>query len=85
MATQTTFVIEYGLSVGATEVINSSGKVIASALSSIDTDDISEGSNKYFSNTLARGAISLASGESNLSYNSTSGELSLSTVNGGTF
>tara|TARA_B100000085_G_scaffold253617_1_gene252168 strand:- start:740 stop:997 length:258 start_codon:yes stop_codon:yes gene_type:complete len=85
MATQTTFVIEYGLSVGATEVINSSGKVIASALSSIDTDDISEGSNKYFSNTLARSAISLASGESNLSYNSTSGELSLPTVNGGTF
>ena len=38
-----------------------------------------------FSNTLARSAISLASGESNLSYNSTSGELSLPTVNGGTF
>ena len=50
MATQTTFVIEYGLSVGATEVINSSGKVIH-RISSIDTDDISEGSNKYFSNT----------------------------------
>ena len=48
MATQTTFVIEYGLSVGATEVINSSGKVIASALSSIDTDDISEGLTSIF-------------------------------------
>ena len=86
MATQTTFVIEYGLSVGSTEVISSAGKIVASALSAIDSDDISEGStNQYFSNTLARGAISLASGETNLSYNSSTGELSLPTVNGGTF
>lgn len=28
MATQNTFVIEYGLSVGTTEVINSSGKLV---------------------------------------------------------
>lgn len=86
MATQNTFVIEYGLSVGSTEVISSAGKIVASALSLIDTDDISEGStNQYFSNTLARSAISLASGETNLSYNSSTGELSLPTVNGGTF
>ena len=86
MATQNTFVIEYGLSVGSTEVISSAGKIVASALSLIDSDDISEGStNQYFSNTLARGAISLASGETNLSYNSSTGELSLPTVNGGTF
>jgi hypothetical protein len=86
MATQTTFVIEYGLSVGSTEVISSAGKIVASALSTIDSDDISEGStNQYFSNTLARSAISLASGETNLSYNSSTGELSLPTVNGGTF
>lgn len=86
MATQNTFVIEYGLSVGSTEVISSAGKLVASALSLIDTDDIAEGStNQYFSNTLARSAISLASGETNLSYNSSTGELSLPTVNGGTF
>ena len=41
MATTNTFVIEYGLSVGSTEVINSSGKIVASALSTIDTDAVS--------------------------------------------
>ena len=86
MATQNSFVIEYGLKVGSTEVINSSGKLQSSAISELDTDNLSEGStNQYFSNARARGAISLASGESNLSYNSTSGELSLPSVNGGTF
>ena len=86
MATQNSFVIEYGLTVGSTEVINSSGKLQSSAISELDTDNLSEGStNQYFSNARARGAISLASGESNLSYNSTSGELSLPTVNGGSF
>jgi hypothetical protein len=84
MATQNTFVIEYGLTVGSTEVINSSGKLQATALSELDTDSLSEGStNQYFSNTRARGSISLATGESNLSYNSSTGELSLPTVDGG--
>ena len=86
MATTNTFVIEYGISVGATEVINSSGKLQASAISTLDTDNLSEGStNQYFTNARARGAISLASGETNLSYNSSNGELSLPTVNGGSF
>ena len=86
MSTQNTFVIEYGLTVGTTEVISSAGKLASSALSLLDTDNLTEGStNRYFSNTLARGAISLASGESNLSYNSTSGEFSLPQVDGGTF
>jgi len=85
MATQNSFVIEYGLTVGSTEVINSSGKIIASALSNIDADDIAEGStNQYFTNAKARGAISLASGETNLNYNSSTGEFSLPTVDGGT-
>jgi hypothetical protein len=85
MATQNTFVIEYGLSVGSTEVINSSGKLQATALSELNTDSLSEGStNQYFTNTKARGAISLASGESNLSYNSSTGEISLPQVDGGT-
>ena len=86
MATTNTFVSEYGISVGSTEVINSSGKLQASAISTLDTDNLSEGStNQYFTNARARGAISLASGETNLSYNSSNGELSLPTVNGGSF
>ena len=86
MATQNTFVIEYGLTVGTTEIISSAGKLAASALSLLNTDNLAEGStNQYFSNSLARGAISLASGELNLSYNSASGELSLPQVDGGTF
>ena len=49
MATQNKFVIEYGLKVGTTDVIDSNGKLAAAALSNIDTDDISEGSTaKYF-------------------------------------
>tara|TARA_Y100000004_G_scaffold140003_1_gene159003 strand:- start:1425 stop:1685 length:261 start_codon:yes stop_codon:yes gene_type:complete len=86
MATKNTFVIEYGLTVGSTEVISSTGKLASTALSELDSDNLSEGStNQYFTNARARGAISLASGETNLSYNSTSGELSLPTVNGGSF
>lgn len=86
MATQSNLVIEYGLSVGTTEVINSSGKLQSGAISELDTDNLSEGStNQYFTNARARGAISLASGEDSLSYNSSTGELSLQQVNGGTF
>jgi len=86
MATKNTFVIEYGLTVGTTEVITSSGKLASAAISELDTDNLSEGStNQYFTNARARGAISLASGESNLSYDSSTGELSLPTVEGGSF
>ena len=52
MATQQKFVIEYGLNVGSTEVITSSGKIVAAAISDLDTDDLTEGStNVYFSTT----------------------------------
>ena len=86
MATQNTFVVEYGITVGTTEIISSSGKLVAAAISELDTDNLSEGStNQYFTNARARTAISLASGETNLSYNSSSGELSLPGVNGGSF
>jgi len=86
MATKNTFVIEYGLTVGSTEVRSSTGKLASTALSELDSDNLSEGStNQYFTNARARGAISLASGETNLSYNSSNGELSLPTVNGGSF
>jgi len=86
MATKNTFVIEYGLTVGTTEVISTSGKLASSAISELDTDNLSEGStNQYFTNARARTAISLASGETNLSYNNSTGELSLPTVEGGSF
>jgi hypothetical protein len=52
MATTQTFVIEYGLSVGSSEVINSSGKIAPGALSNVDTDDIAEGTSAlYFTNS----------------------------------
>ena len=86
MATKNTFVVEYGITVGSTEIITSSGKLAAAAISELDTDNLSEGStNQSFTNTRARTAISLASGETNLSYNSSNGELSLPGVNGGSF
>jgi hypothetical protein len=50
MATQNKFVIEYGLKVGTTDVIDANGKLAAAALTALDTDDLSEGStNVYFS------------------------------------
>jgi hypothetical protein len=53
MATQNKFVIEYGLTVGSTEVITSSGKIVAAAISDLTTDNLSEGSsNQYYANSL---------------------------------
>ena len=53
MATQNTFVIEYGLTVGSTEVISSAGKLAATAISLLTTDNLAEGSsNQYFTSTL---------------------------------
>ena len=49
MATQNTFVIEYGLTVGSTEIISSAGKLAATAISLLTTDNLTEGSsNLYF-------------------------------------
>ena len=62
MATQNSFVIEYGLTVGSTEVINSSGKLQASAISELDTDSLSEGStNQYFTTAKVDSHLSDAS------------------------
>jgi len=52
MATQNKFVIEYGLTVGTTEVITSSGKLVAAAISDLTTDNLAEGSAKYYANSL---------------------------------
>ena len=43
MATKNTFVVEYGITVGSTEIITSSGKLAAAAISELDTDNLSEG------------------------------------------
>ena len=43
----------------------------------LDTDSVSEGTNKYFSNTLARGAISFTAGSG--AYNSTTGVVTIPT------
>lgn len=49
MADTKNFRVEYGINVTTNEVINSSGKVVASAVSTLDTNDIAEGSsNEYF-------------------------------------
>lgn len=51
MADNKNFRSEYGFNSGSTEVINSSGKVVAGAISTLDTDDLSEGSsNVYYTN-----------------------------------
>ena len=55
-----------------------SGAVTAASLSGITTDNVSEGSsNTYFTNARARGAVSVTGG--NLSYDSSSGVIQLTT------
>ena len=71
MATTQTFVIEYGLSVGSSEVINSSGKIVPGALSNVDSDDISEGSTNLY----------MTSSRFNSSFDT---RLSNATIDGGT-
>ena len=52
MADTKNFRVEYVINVTSNEVINSSGKIVANALTAVDTDDISEGtSNTYFTTT----------------------------------
>ena len=52
MATQNTFVIEYGLTVGSTEIISSAGKLAATAISLLTSDNLTEGStNLYFTDS----------------------------------
>jgi hypothetical protein len=76
MATQKNLVILAGLSVGSTEIINSSGKLQATAISELTTDNLSEGStNTYYSDS-AVGTF-LAGGKSKTIDNAT--------INGGTY
>ena len=79
------FVIEYGLTVGSTEIISSAGKLSASALSVLTSDNITEGStNLFFTNARARASLSVAAG-GDIAYNSGTGVFTLGPINGGTF
>ena len=77
MADTKNFRVEHGINIGTTEVVNSSGKVQASAVSTLDSDDITEGSsNTYFTTT--RGNNHLADASSAKTINN-------ATIDGGTF
>ena len=79
------FVIEYGLTVGSTEIITSAGKLVAAAISTLDSDDLTEGStNLFFTNARGRAALSVAAG-GDIAYNSGTGVFTLGPINGGTF
>lgn len=87
MATKRQFKVQYGLAVGANSVITAAGKITANAISALSTDSLSEGTtNKYFTNAVARASISVpGSDTSGLVYNSTSGEITLPDLDGGTY
>lgn len=71
----------YVTSAGVVHVRLSDGTDVPVLTGSIDTDDVAEGStNLYFTNTRARSALSAGTG---ISYNSTTGEISLSGGGGG--
>ena len=77
MADTKNFRVEHGINIGTTEVVNSSGKVQASAVSTLDSDDITEGSsNTYF--TTPRVNNHLADASSAKTINN-------ATIDGGTF
>jgi hypothetical protein len=73
MATRKALVLVSGLF----QELNSSADKLDFAGNS--TTDLSEGTNQYFTNARARGAVSVASG-SGLTYNSTSGEIGTSAI-----
>ena len=77
MADTKNFRVEYGINSGSSEVINSSGKVVASAVSTLDSDDISEGSsNTYFTTTRVN---------NHLADSSSAKTINNATIDGGTF
>ena len=77
MADTKNFRIEQGIDIGTTEVVNSSGKIQATAVSTLDSDNISEGSsNTYFSTTRVNNHLSDASSAKTINN---------ATIDGGTF
>ena len=77
MADTKNFRVEHGINIGTTEVVNSSGKVQDSAVSTLDTDDITEGSsNTYFTTTRVNNHLADASSAKTINN---------ATIDGGTF
>ena len=77
MADTKNFRVEHGINIGTTEVVNSSGKVQASAVSTLDTADITEGSsNTYFTTTRVNNHLADASSAKTINN---------ATIDGGTF
>ena len=77
MADKKNFRVEHGINIGTTEVVNSSGKVQASAVSTLETDDITEGSsNTYFTTTRVNNHLADASSAKTINN---------ATIDGGTF
>ena len=77
MADTKNFRVEHGINIGTTEVVNSSGKVQASAVSTLETDDITEGSsNTYFTTTRVNNHLADASSAKTINN---------ATIDGGTF
>ena len=77
MADTKNFRVEHGINIGTTEVVNSSGKVQASAVSTLDTDDITEGS----SNT----SVTTTRVNNHLADASSAKTINNATIDGGTF
>jgi hypothetical protein len=77
MADTKNFRVEYGINSGSSEVINSSGKVVASALTAVDSDDITEGSsNTFFTTTRVN---------NHLADSGSAKTINNATIDGGTF
>ena len=77
MADTKNFRVEHGINIGTTEVVNSSGKEQASAVSTLDSDDITEGSsNTYFTTTRVNNHLADASSAKTINN---------ATIDGGTF
>tara|TARA_Y100000996_G_scaffold332330_1_gene268610 strand:+ start:693 stop:926 length:234 start_codon:yes stop_codon:yes gene_type:complete len=77
MADTKNFRIEQGIDIGTTEVVNSSGKIQATAVSTLDTDNISEGSsNTYFTTTRVN---------NHLADSGSAKTINNATIDGGTF
>ena len=77
MADTKNFRVEHGINIGTTEVVNSSGKVQASAVSTLDSDDITEASsNTYFTTTRVNNHLADASSAKTINN---------ATIDGGTF
>ncbi len=77
MADTKNFKVEQGIDIGSTEVITSGGKITATAVSTLDTDDVAEGSTKLYFTTTRVG--------NHLSDSGTQKTINNALIDGGTF